>query len=475
MVPSLLALLLLVAAPLLAVPIEPELVSPAQGAAVRAPVRLEALIQDSDGAALDVLFHLRPAAPAEAWEGFSLAVIPDTQFYVYESSGAPVEVFEAQTQWVVDQREEEGIVFTTHLGDVVQSWDDPTEWDLAELAMSHLDGGMPYGIAVGNHDCDYPRGESGLDPACIFDDWFPIERYEAESWWGGSYAWEGAYSSYQLISASGLELLFLHMAMEPDEEELQWGAEVIAAHPDRLVILSTHWFLDPEGNLAGSGPYGAETLWDSLVAPYDNVWFVLSAHVPGESVRSEDVAGHPVHQILSCYQTMDGRVFTDGYLRLMRFEPAAGRVQVETYSPWLDAWMTGDSSTFELDWPVFPYQQTEVEGVTSGSIAQAEWAELEPGTYEWYVSAQDGAGGQASSVLWGFEVLPAEPDTGLPCDSDPPGDSDPSGDSDPPGDSGGEDPDDGCGGCSSAPGVPALPVLLLLGFAAVVSRRPGVS
>jgi len=447
-------------APGLSTPLVPELVSPVYGSTVVGPVRIEALVQDSEGAALDVDFHLRPAAPAEAWQPFSVAVLPDTQFYVYQAAGARVDVFEAQTAWVAEQAEGEDMVFATHLGDVIQTWDAEAEWDLADGAMGILDGAIPYGIAVGNHDCDYPRGTDGLHPECIFDQWFPTERYESESWWGGSYTWEGAYSSYQLISASGLDLLFLHLAMEADEDELTWAAEVIDAHPDRLVILSTHWFLSPNGELAGDTPYGAGAVWDSLVEPFDNVWFVLSGHDAGEARRSDEVAGHPVHQILSCYQTIDAQINTDGYLRTMRFEPAVGRVQVETYSPWLDAWMTGDDSAFELDWPVFPYELASLVGVASGGVAQVEWAGLEPGEYTWYVSARDAAGDQASSSLGSFVVEPGEIDTDEPDDS---GQDEP------------DDPDEGCGGCRSAPSVPGAPLALLAVLAAVAVGRRRVS
>jgi hypothetical protein len=467
------ALILVFASLAGATPLEPVLVGPEDGALVSSPVRLEVWVEDSESTPLDVEFELRPAVPEEAWEGFSVAALPDTQFLVYEGAGAHVEAFEAQTRWIAEQQEEEGLVFATHLGDVVQTWDDTAEWERALGAMELL-GEVPHGIALGNHDCDFPAPELQPRPECIFDDYFPAERYEDEPWWGDSYDWDGGYSSYQLVSAGGLDLLFLHLSFEAWGEEVAWAQGVIDAHSDRLVILSTHWFLDPQGELAGGEGTGASLLWDELVAPFPNVWFVLSAHVPGEAVRSEDVAGHPVHQLLACYQTIDELISNDGYFRLMRFEPALGRVRVETYSALLDAWMTDEDSAFELDWPIFPYQRFTLESVASGQSAWLEQA-LEPGSYEWYVVARDGEGVERASALWRFTVEGGPADTGEPDSGHPPKDS-----GDPAEDSGGgedtaredDEPDDeGCGGCAAPGRFAGLGLLGLLALGLVRRER----
>ncbi len=470
--PVSLPVMLLLAAGVVAQPLEPELIAPADGAVVQSPVVLQARVEDSDGAALEVDLKVRPVAPDAAWEPFSVAVVPDTQFYVYESAGARVENFEAMTSWIADQREAENIVFATHLGDVVQTWDDGDEWDRALGAMEGL-GTVPHGIVVGNHDCDFPTRDPEIRPECMFDQWFPTSRYEAQEWWGGSLDWEGAYSAYQLIEAGGLDLLFLQLSHGPNSEDLAWAAGVIEAHPDRVVIISTHWYLATDGTVVQD----AQAIQDALVTPFDNVWFVLSAHTPGEARRSDTVAGHPVHSLLSCYQSVDERIHMDGTLRLMRFEPAEGRVQVETYSAVTEVWEDGDDSSFALDFPVFPYEQKTVEAVASGALAEAELA-LEPGDYEWTAVARDADGVEASAALLRFTVEAGPEDTGEP-DTDHPGDS---GDSGAPGDTGDsdvapiKDPPYACHGCSGAhdggPGAlwPWLLGLLALGLH---TRRAG--
>ncbi|MFC7465364.1 hypothetical protein [Brachybacterium sp. GCM10030252] len=67
-----------------------------------------------------------PSAHADGEEGsrFSLAVLPDTQFYsrYAQSNFIPdygTDPFNVQTQWLADHADELNIPFTAHLGDVV--------------------------------------------------------------------------------------------------------------------------------------------------------------------------------------------------------------------------------------------------------------------------------------------------------------------------------------------------------------------
>lgn len=83
-------------------------------------------------------------------ESYTLAVMPDTQKY----SRYNLERYIAQTQWIADNYEQENIVFTAHLGDVVDQADKEQEWLNAREAMSILDANSqtPYSILAGNHD-----------------------------------------------------------------------------------------------------------------------------------------------------------------------------------------------------------------------------------------------------------------------------------------------------------------------------------
>jgi hypothetical protein len=89
-------------------------------------------------------------------EDFTIIVIPDTQYY---SESFP-DIFKAQMQWVVDNRDARNIVYVAHVGDIVNRDYDIHQWQVADSAMKIMENavfegfpdGIPYGIAPGNHD-----------------------------------------------------------------------------------------------------------------------------------------------------------------------------------------------------------------------------------------------------------------------------------------------------------------------------------
>ncbi len=110
-------------------------------------------------------------------EYFTLAVIPDTQFY---SELYPA-IFTAQTQWIADNKEAQNIVFATHLGDIIDDYESDAEWENAQTAMNIIrDAGIPYSLVPGNHDVNM----DAADPT-RFDTYFSPACFSSFSWYGG--------------------------------------------------------------------------------------------------------------------------------------------------------------------------------------------------------------------------------------------------------------------------------------------------
>ncbi len=393
--------LLLGSAPALATPEDPVLLAPEPDAVVGPSVALEALVTDSAGMPLNARFHVRPVL--EGLEPFRIAVLPDSQFYteaeLVEEHGS---IFAMQVDWILDEALASNTVFVTHLGDVVQDLDAEDQWRVADAAMAPLDTALPYGIAWGNHDIPGDPADPAWDEL-LLDVYFPIARFEGQPWWMGGWPEDTTWNSWQAVTAGGLELLFVHLAYEPQAEVLEQAAAVIAAHPDHLVIITTHSFLLASGERIDHGSFDAQDLWDTLVEPFDNVRMVLNGHTPGEATRSDLVAGQPVHQLLSCYHG-DGN-YGSGYLRVMDFDPQAGTISVSTYSPWLDRWQEDEDSRFELPLPLAPLAWWEtVEGVPSGSTSATTWSDAAEGTWEWWVEVEDAEGQGARSATESFRV-----------------------------------------------------------------------
>ena len=81
----------------------------------------------------------------------TIVMLPDTQFYSEKNP----EIFHDQTRWIAEHIDEENIRFVTHVGDVVQNYDQvEAEWVAADAAMDRLNGLLPWGVAIGNHDYD---------------------------------------------------------------------------------------------------------------------------------------------------------------------------------------------------------------------------------------------------------------------------------------------------------------------------------
>ncbi len=305
-----------------------------------------------------------PADFVPSGDEFIVVILPDTQIYARDY---PLS-FEAQLRWIADNAERYSIVFVSHVGDVVHNASEQVEWDAARAAYSQLDEqDIPHGFAVGGHDTSSPLYTEPIDSNCSpFEttdcssaDYlanFGPQHYEDRSWFGG--ASPSGRSSYQLVQAGGMDVLFLHLLQDTPQEELDWADGVLSAHPGVLAHITTHRylydyrltdFLPAPLSLLPGGRFGSLTynlgdqhllfdtglqaseFFDQLVAPHPSVWAVHCGHVDGE-LRQQAVndAGLVVHEVLVDFQEMaDGG---GGWLRLLKFKPSENQVESLTFS-----------------------------------------------------------------------------------------------------------------------------------------------
>ena len=272
--------------------------------------------------------------PAESGS-FSIVALPDTQQY---SEQYP-ETFYAETQWVLDNLQSQRIVFVTHLGDIVQKDWRPDQWAVAVRAMSKLDGKVPYGLSVGNHDMNQPEGDAPL-----FSAMFPTSHFAKRPWYGGQI--RNNVDSYQLFEAEGLKFLVLHLECNAPDTVLRWADGVLKANMDRRVIVTTHMFLgpaerpktkqgyrnDPKGIMqwkkchgeAGNTP---QQLWDKCFSKHKNIFLILSgdqSRTQSMQMALEGVHGNKVRACVTDYR--------DGYFRVYRFLPKKNLIRAITYS-----------------------------------------------------------------------------------------------------------------------------------------------
>ena len=293
------------------------------------------------------------ASASPSPENFTIVALPDTQNYsqYYPS------IFENQTEWIVQNENEKNIVFVTHLGDIVNTWNNTNQWQNANTAMSILDGKVPYGILPGNHDMTGgPNPITGAD-APYYESYFPASRYEGYSYWGGSYDSTSVTSSspnmnnYQLFSAGGMDFITLSLQYDPPADVLSWASNVLDNYSDRRAIISTHSYISiATGNRNTIG----QNIYSNLVVPHNNVFLVLCGHSfngnDGEREKIDTLGNRTVYQLLSDYQGRPNG--GDGWLRIMEFVPSENKIYVRTYSPYLNQYETDSDSQFELTYPM---------------------------------------------------------------------------------------------------------------------------
>jgi len=446
-------------------PDPPVLVAPDDGAEnVSLSPSLSVEVSDPEGDDLTVRAYGRKARDDTG--PFTIVALPDTQYYSCECQDGEAATFTAQTQWIVDQCEARDIAFVTHLGDITDHGDSyEEEWINASNAMylledpatTGLSDGLPYGLAVGNHD-QSPNGPDGDTE--YFNQYFGIDHFEGRAYYGDHYG-EDNDNHYILFSAGGLDFIGLHLEYDTTggADVLAWASDVLDQYADRRALLSAHYLLSTSGTFSSQGLATYEAL-----KHHPNLFLMQAGHLTGEAWRADTYEGNTVYTLLADYQ-FDGNG-GDGWLRVLELSPPDDEIRVMTYSPTRDEWATDADSDFVLPYPMSRDGfELIVEGDSgSGTTMFAVWPELEPFTeYEWYVEVSDGH--TVVGDIWSFTT--GDGSAGDDDDDDMPSDDDA-------GDDDSSTPAGVDGGCSCGadhhPGAPIAGLGLLAALVAILLR-----
>lgn len=299
-------------------------------------------------------------------ESFTVIVLPDTQCYADERLGFSLkhwkqkdlhQLFLKQTEWIKANKTLLNIAMVMHVGDVVQA-DYASEWRIADQAFKTLDGVVPFCVAIGNHDMgfapaktfmSYPKFAASRETG--YNTTFGPPRFIGNPWYGG-HAGEGNENSFYLFEGGGLKFIVVSLEFKPRDNTIAWANKVVAEHGDRHCIILTHAYLDENNRPSVKLDYGIKgnagaALWDKLVSQHKNIRLVICSHEYGERrLTSIGKNGNVIHQISANYEDQRGG---QGYLRIMRFVPSEDRIEVQTYSPVLNAFLQGTNSQFSLE------------------------------------------------------------------------------------------------------------------------------
>ena len=271
---------------------------------------------------------------------YSIAVVGDTQRLSFANPDKVGNIYD----WIVKNTSSKKIQYVVGLGDITENNTD-AEWANAMKHIGKLNGVVSYGLVRGNHDLYNPAGTNQ------FDKYTPQIKYEDQI--DGCYN-NQTYNSYKTMKIGQLDYLFLNLDYGADDGVLAWAGEIIAAHPNHNVVISTHAYLFRDGTtldagdvypptkdavfnaFPGSKPNNGDHMWDKLISKYENIVLVLSGHDPCDRIvttQTQGVNGNIVTQMLIDPQGLDDEVRGGtGMVAMLYFSEDGSEIQVEYYS-----------------------------------------------------------------------------------------------------------------------------------------------
>ena len=302
-------------------------------------------IKDLSPNGLDIAKEWLDSYESDFEYAYSFAVIGDTQWL---SKYAPAKM-EGIYDWILANQESKKIAHVFGLGDITEDWNTANkeqEWIRAQQYISKLDGKISYSLVRGNHD-----------ESKYFLKYFANETYMSQ--FDGFIADGDIRNSYMLMTIGQTDYLFITLDFGVSDEMIAWASEIILAHPNHRVIITTHGYQafneDPidYDNVPSSGGMGSQNdvdtnvgnnnrgynngqqVWDKLLSKHPNIFLIMCGHTPFEDVvllQTEGDHGNVVNQMVIDAQWMDPQKGGVGMVCMLYFSEDGTQMAVEWLS-----------------------------------------------------------------------------------------------------------------------------------------------
>ncbi len=275
---------------------------------------------------------------------YSFCIVGDTQRVTKHSP----EKLNTIYRWILQNAEAKKIGFVFGVGDITDS-DTVKEWNTARDAINMLNGVLPYSLILGNHD-----------GSARFNEYFNNETYKKQ--FGGFFD-DTINNSWTEINVGGVDYLMVALDFGARDNVLNWAGEVIEAHPNHRVIVTTHAYLYGDGTTLDShdswapaiysaGANSGEDICQKLIAKHKNIFMVISGHIPSDYVITTQFTGehgNTVTQMLVNPQGVDDDLGSTGMVTMLYFSKDGKSVHVETYSTIHEKYFLNENQyTFDL-------------------------------------------------------------------------------------------------------------------------------
>lgn len=281
---------------------------------------------------------------------YSILCIPDIQITTRYNPSKLAKDFD----WMVDNRSGKNIQYISFVGDLTDTSDvnneTDTEWNTVVTNFDKLDkNNISYGFVPGNHDYDDGVGRSR--PATKMNRYLPYEKYANKDYFGGAYYKGDILNYYNIKRICGIDYLFLNLEFGPRDSVLAWANRVCEAHPNHRVVVTTHSYVEPNGEItqnysryapsrygigSGNTSNDGQEMFDKFLKRQKNIFLVFSGHNSSDDIIYRTDVGECGNTIHSFLIDAQGSFYSQScdVLSIFKFNEALKEVSVYWYSPY---------------------------------------------------------------------------------------------------------------------------------------------
>ncbi len=263
---------------------------------------------------------------------YSMVLIGDQQIIVNNYPNKLHYIYD----WILANKDSKKIGYAIALGDITDTRDRISEWNLVQSQFKRLAGKIPLAACRGNHDRPY-SATTGMN----------YEGYTSDI--AGRYNDTDLENIYKTVKLGNTDYLIITLDYGPDDSVLAWAGEVTAAHPNHKVIVVTHSYMADDGTTTddtdpvnpvstfptlGFGYNNGDDIWEKYVRKYENIVLVLSGHIDSDEIRATKAVGdhgNVVTQMLVNPQGIDVDTPT-GMITMLYFNEDGNIVTADCYS-----------------------------------------------------------------------------------------------------------------------------------------------
>ena len=258
---------------------------------------------------------------------YSMAFLGDTQVVNDEYP----EKLHLLYDWILEKKDELNIRYVMGLGDITNR-NLPREWELAAEQYNRLNGVIPWGVVIGNHD-----GSREYNGA------FNTPEYRASC--AGFFEEGKIDNSYRFLTVGDNKYIIFTLEYGPRDEVMEWAGRLIDQNSDCKAIVTTHCYLFRDGTTLDEGdvcppslggrPNNGDHMWDKFVRKHRTIQLVINGHDPFDMVvatQEKGDHGNLVTQLLIDPQGTDASLHGACLVCILGFSEDGKRLYVRYYS-----------------------------------------------------------------------------------------------------------------------------------------------